>query len=79
MLANAFFPAYSDAFKQGVALTISAPAVWVAADHLGYRQGYFFFFGVGLNVFGLIRTVYGHYQARKQREAQKAALVQANL
>jgi len=77
VVANTLFPAYSDAVKQGVALTICAPAIWIAADHLGYRQGYLFFLGVGINVCKLGYTVFSHYQTRKQREAQRASLAQA--
>lgn len=76
-VSDAFFPAYSNEVKQGFALTICAPAVWIAADRLGYRQGYLFFLGVGINVCKLGSQVFSHYQARWQREAQRTALTQA--
>lgn len=69
--ATLFFPSAPYAIKKITGLVLAGPAIWNAADTLGYRQGYMFLFGVFMSTVPFCSHLFSQHKARKQRELQR--------
>ena len=69
--ASLFFPSTPYAVKKITGLVLAGPAVWNAADALGYRQGYMFLIGVLMSTIPFCSHLFNQHKARQQRELQR--------